>query len=548
MKIITIAALIAFSITASAQIPASGLIGHYPFSGNANDISGSANNGTVFGATLTFDRFGSPNSAYHFDGSTSYISTLFGGPMGQSSRSISFWAKTNSSANMMAIAYGDANGNGGCFDAEYNLSCSGVGIDVSNGADMRGNNSVHDNQWHNIIIIMDSTLSTTIDNISIYIDGVLQPGITCSVLNSSATVSTVANNPFVIGKDFTSVRYFDGDIDDILVYNRPLTTTEVSQIFNATPTMSGCADISTGLIAHYDFTGNANDLSGNGNNGTVYGANLAADRFGNANSAYTFNGTSDYIEVPHSSSLTFPNNRISISFWVKFTAFVGPGYKEILICKQDSSFGSSQMGFNVYQMENTSGGLLVNNGTTSGGTGTSFTALGSFHHIVHIYNSSSAYTYLDGTLMSSQPGPLTYVIGANTNNLLIGKPSWTSSSDLSYNGVLDDIRIYNRGLDSCDVDSLFNMPNPAILSVNEQKTNAGIWVFPNPASDNICVQVPAGNGSVKAGLINSMGQTVKTEAILPVGENVFKMELSGLPNGIYFLQIGNSIQKIQILK
>jgi len=236
MKIITIAVFMVCSIMAGAQIPTSGLIGHYPFSGNANDISGSANHGTNYGATLTSDRFGNPNSAYNFNGSSNYISTITGGPMGQSSRSISFWAKTNSATNMMAIAYGDANGIGGCFDIEFNLSCSGVGIDVSNGADMRGNSGVHDNQWHNIIVVMDSTVSTTIDNISIYIDGVLQPGITCSVLNSSATVSTVPNNPFVIGKDFTSVRYFDGDIDDILIYNRPLTSPEVSQIFNVTTT------------------------------------------------------------------------------------------------------------------------------------------------------------------------------------------------------------------------------------------------------------------------------------------------------------------------
>jgi len=50
------------------------------------------------------------------------------------------------------------------------------------------------------------------------------------------------------------------------------------------------AGINDGLVAYYPFNGNANDESGNGNNGTVNGATLTSDRFGNANSAYSFDG------------------------------------------------------------------------------------------------------------------------------------------------------------------------------------------------------------------------------------------------------------------
>lgn len=51
------------------------------------------------------------------------------------------------------------------------------------------------------------------------------------------------------------------------------------------------------LIAFYPFNGNANDESGNGNHGTVYGASLVKDRFGNADSAYSFDGVNDYIDI-----------------------------------------------------------------------------------------------------------------------------------------------------------------------------------------------------------------------------------------------------------
>src|SRR6185369_7798425 len=55
--------------------------------------------------------------------------------------------------------------------------------------------------------------------------------------------------------------------------------------------------LETGLVASYSFSGNARDESGNGNDGVVHGATLTTDRFGNSNSAYTFNGSSSYIEM-----------------------------------------------------------------------------------------------------------------------------------------------------------------------------------------------------------------------------------------------------------
>jgi hypothetical protein len=57
----------------NSTLPTQGLELYYPFNGNANDLSGNGNNGTVAGATLTADRFGVVKSAYSFDGSTSTI-------------------------------------------------------------------------------------------------------------------------------------------------------------------------------------------------------------------------------------------------------------------------------------------------------------------------------------------------------------------------------------------------------------------------------------------------------------------------------------------
>ena len=69
-----------------------------------------------------------------------------------------------------------------------------------------------------------------------------------------------------------------------------------------------------GLVAYYPFNGNANDVSGNGNNGTVNGATLTTDRFGNANSAFSFNNNN--ISVPHNSNFgIIQTGQETISLW-----------------------------------------------------------------------------------------------------------------------------------------------------------------------------------------------------------------------------------------
>jgi len=58
------------------------------------------------------------------------------------------------------------------------------------------------------------------------------------------------------------------------------------------------ADLDDGLVAYYPFDGDATDSSGNGHDGTVYGATLVVDRNGQANGAYSFDGQNDYIKIP----------------------------------------------------------------------------------------------------------------------------------------------------------------------------------------------------------------------------------------------------------
>ncbi len=70
------------------------------------------------------------------------------------------------------------------------------------------------------------------------------------------------------------------------------------------------------LVAYYPFNGNANDESGNGDNGTVFGATLTTDRFGNTNSAYAFDGTDDFIKASGSG---LPTGARTVILWFDAT-------------------------------------------------------------------------------------------------------------------------------------------------------------------------------------------------------------------------------------
>lgn len=218
-----------------AQIPTAGLIGGWPFTGNANDMSGSGNNGTVTGATLTTDRFGSANCAYSFNGINNYITMLTAGPTGSVSRSVSFWERSNNTAGPTSgFSYGSGGG-GSIFQVNFNYSCQAVGFDNSDIAVMHGNNIINNNQWHHIVAVHDATIGISAYNVKIYVDGVLQSAITCST-GSNVMINTNSGVPVMVGLDVPwGSRYFKGDLDDFYFYNRAITPAEVLQLYNYTP-------------------------------------------------------------------------------------------------------------------------------------------------------------------------------------------------------------------------------------------------------------------------------------------------------------------------
>jgi hypothetical protein len=144
-------------------------------------------------------------------------------------------------------------------------------------------------------------------------------------LISEVLSSTNFNNdntaPLTIGNS-GGFEPFYGSLDDIAIYNRALSQQEITALYQGANTTANCLDIPSnlqqGLVGYWPFCGNALDESGNGNHGTVNGAILTTDRFGNDGSAFQF--SDDDISVPHNPVFGISqNDQKTISLWAKVT-------------------------------------------------------------------------------------------------------------------------------------------------------------------------------------------------------------------------------------
>ena len=216
--------------------------------------------------------------------------------------------------------------------------------------------------------------------------------------------------------------------------------------------------LTNGLVAYYPFNGNANDMSGNGNNGAVQGATLGEDRHGNANSAFIFNGVDSRITVPDSPSLRIPND-ITVVCWLRFTS--APAKPIRLVGKGDDS----NRNYGLWYMATTGpepfwmfaqwppqgGGGLQQNTTSFVGA----LAIGKWYQAVGVRSGSKARLYVDGILLAE-----TSTVSASTYTggqpLTLGAGHDLTDTRLqAMNGLLDDVRIYNRALSASEVTNLY---------------------------------------------------------------------------------------------
>ena len=217
-------------------------------------------------------------------------------------------------------------------------------------------------------------------------------------------------------------------------------------IFTCFPCVSFAqVNLTKGLVAYYPFSGNANDASGNGHNGSVNNATLTTDRFGNANCAYSFNGSVG-ITVPTLSNTG--TSGATLSLWVKTTTTVSavqlvqgvPGV--------------------IYLNLFTSGhylGVFDGSGGNNSASNESKTSInsGSWYNIITKNDGKTSYVYVNGKLENSYSETL----WTGSENFVIAQ--YNAGYGTGYNGLLDDIRVYYRAISDSEAMAIFQMPNVA---------------------------------------------------------------------------------------
>ncbi len=216
------------------------------------------------------------------------------------------------------------------------------------------------------------------------------------------------------------------------------------------------ASLTDGLAAYYPFNGNANDESGNGNNGTVNGATLTQDRFGNPDSAYSFDGLNDYIMISSSPSLDIRGN-LTIAAWVYNIDTAG----EIMWR------GDNESGSDPYTLNLEAGKMNL---WVFDGSGSTYSAAYSKEQVgaawrfwVGIYDTDldKISLYKDGGLENIEDiGPeITYETSTMWN--VIGALGDIGGNP--FGGVIDEVRVYNRVLNETEITELYQIPEPITL-------------------------------------------------------------------------------------
>lgn len=215
-------------------------------------------------------------------------------------------------------------------------------------------------------------------------------------------------------------------------------------------------NLNSGLVAHYPFDGNANDII-NANNGTVYGGvQNSADRHGMANKAFSFDGIDDYIEVANSSSISnLDDNDYTISFWSKSNSFP---YYPVFKGKMVNVIGipdSIQFLFFVQQSQ------VMYSHYCYSFFGVANSIVSNWEHIVFVKKGFQVSLFVNNQLISTS----NTVEWTNNAPPPVGNSSYGKSGNMSFgkayntefmNGSLDEFRIYNRALNSSEVEVLFN--------------------------------------------------------------------------------------------
>ncbi|MCH8330898.1 MAG: PKD domain-containing protein [Bacteroidetes bacterium] len=208
--------------------------------------------------------------------------------------------------------------------------------------------------------------------------------------------------------------------------------------------------ITQGLVAYYPFTGAAWDVSGNANHGYVYGSSLANDRFGIFNRAYDFDGANDYIKANNING--YLGSSWTVHAWVFPNTVTG---NNPIIC-MEGYYGSGKKNFYLkYGHVDQNGQFSIEFDRASNQdnfrVSSGYFPPNKWHHVVGVYNGSALLLYVNGILVNSE---IVGHVSPQTSSARLHIGTETSISQY-FDGVIDEVRIYDRALSAAEVKVLY---------------------------------------------------------------------------------------------
>ena len=288
------------------------------------------------------------------------------------------------------------------------------------------------------------------------------------------------------------------------------------------------------IIAYYAFSGNANDSSGNGYDGTISGdPQLTTDRFGNSNSAYSFDGNGDWI---YFGTDTLPTNNggnisdaFTISVWAKSSSNSTMdlfAYGGMVSCGGGRYGAIVRLGSNI-QFNS------CNNGFNTSASGKN--SDGNWHQYVFTWNgSNSRKVYIDGSLVSSNS--TSNVFRIQNTGLVIGRGFMDWGLGTTFNGSTDEMRLWNTELSSSEVQTLYDDEStsaPTLSSSVPADNATGVAIDANIVLNfSESVDAESGNITIKKTSDNSTIETIDVTSDQVTGSGTSQITINPSSNFI----------------
>lgn len=519
----------AFAQTCTPAAP--DLVSWYSGDGNALDAR-SRNNGTLQnGATFGTGQNG---QAFSFDGADDFVNIPDSSSLQSftTQASIEGWInpQTNGSADQWVFAHRNPG-----FNESFSVRITAAGrlqlvLKIFAGGTIiytTSDGALQFGQFQHFAVTVDTVTGTA----KAYVNG-SEVGFFGNAF--SGQIEGASTN--IIGAREPGDSLYKGLVDELTVYNRALSASEIAAIAGA-GTAGKCKPTATtppsGQVAWFAGDGNANDIAGT-NNGTLQ--NGAAFAIGKVGQGFNFDGANDFVDVPNSAALNtqlftmeswvFPTsynsggNPDSLSFIMNKESAAATQYligiKNNTVCFNGTGIPTGNFAFYI------DGPAGLPNDCSGFVNGNAAVPLNAWSHVALTYDGANIRAFVNGTLTRTIPATGTVTSGNGT--LQIGGRSNFNTSFLE--GRIDESAFYNRALTQDEITSIFNAGIAGKLKVNSTPTgfaDANLKYNTDEFSSQ-AVSVTVGDATISFPSVTSAGITQQIP--LPLSS------LPTLPSGI----------------